>query len=51
MEAMGGTAHIDSEPGRGTTVHLHLSSTIAQFSTDSEFPLPISHDDIALTKG
>jgi signal transduction histidine kinase len=51
LEAMGGTAHIDSEPGRGTTVHLHLSSTIAQFSTDSEFPLPISHDDIALTKG
>lgn len=51
LEAMGGTAHIDSEPGRGTTVHLHLSSTIAQFSTDSEFPLPISHDDIALAKG
>ena len=51
MEAMGGTAHIDSELGKGTTVHLHLSSTIAQFSTDSEFPLPVSHDDIALSKG
>jgi len=51
MEAMGGTAHIESKPDTGTTVHLHLSSTLAQFSTDSEFPLPVSHDDIALAKG
>ncbi len=50
MEAMGGTAHIESTRGTGTTVHLHLSSAIAQFSTDSEFPPPISHDTIAVSQ-